>query len=132
MRRHFVSACAAFGAAAALLLGPASAETKSEPILKTMVDGMPGTEANIVTFDVDPGWKTEHHMHPGHLFVYVLEGALRLEIDGQEPVEYSAGEAFYEMPGIGMVGSNASADNRAKFVVFQFGEAGKPLMAPTE
>ncbi|MFW8635268.1 cupin domain-containing protein [Cribrihabitans pelagius] len=132
MIRQLLSASAALGAAAALVLAPASAETKSEPILKTMVEGMPGTEANIVAFDVDPGWQTEHHMHPGHLFVYVLEGGLRLEIDGQEPVDYSAGEAFYEMPGVGMVGANASASERAKFVVFQFGEAGKPLMEPTE
>ena len=98
------------------------------PVLNTAIEGMPNTEANIVLFDVDPGWKTDHHIHPGQLFVYIMEGGLRLEVDGQEPAEYVAGEGFYELPNIGMVGGNLSATERAKFIVFQFGEAGKPLM----
>ena len=51
-----------------------------------------------------------------------------MEVDGQEPVEYTAGDAFYELPNLGMVGSNLSTTERAKFIVFQFGEAGQPLM----
>lgn len=89
---------------------------------------MPNTEAKILLFDVDPGWKTDHHIYPGQLFVYILEGTLQLDVDGAEPAVYTAGEAFYELPNLGMVGSNLSTTERAKFVVFQFGEAGQPLM----
>jgi quercetin dioxygenase-like cupin family protein len=128
MTLRIVAACAALGALLGVTLTPAAAETMATPVLNTTIEGMPNTEANIVLFDVDPGWKTDHHIHPGQLFVYMLEGALRLEVDGKEPVDYSAGEAFYELPNLGMVGGNLSTTERAKFIVFQFGEAGQPLM----
>lgn len=112
----------------AIPLSPALAETTLTPVLTIPIQGMPNTEAKILMFDVDPGWKTDHHIHPGHLFVYILEGSLQLDVDGSDPVVYSVGEAFYELPDLGMVGSNFSTSDRAKFVVFQFGEAGKPLM----
>lgn len=130
MSQRMTAACATictlFGAA----LVPALAETTATPVLKTMVEGLPDTEANIVVFDVDPGWKTDHHTHPGHVFVYVLEGTLHLEVEGKEPVEYAAGEAFYELPNVSMTGANLSTSERAKLIVFQFGEAGQPIMVP--
>lgn len=130
MTKRITAACAAAALALGAGLAPASAETTTTPALKTMLEGMPNTEANVVLFDVDPGWKTEHHYHPGQLFVYVMEGTLHVEVDGEEPRDYSAGEAFYETPNVSMVGSNASTTDRAKFVVFQFGEPGKPIMVP--
>lgn len=128
MRRHLFTACAAGAAYLAVALVPAAAETAITPVLRTAIQGMPNMEANVVLFDVDPGWKTPYHIHPGQLFVYVLEGTLHLEVDGAEPVDYNAGEAFYELPNLGMTGSNLSTTERAKFVAFQFGEAGQPLM----
>lgn len=128
MRLRRVAACAAVGTLLGVGLTSAAAETMTTPVLNTTIEGMPNTEANIVLFDVDPGWKTDHHIHPGQLFVYMLEGTLHLEVDGKDPVDYSAGEAFYELPNLGMVGGNLSTTERAKFIVFQFGEAGQPLM----
>lgn len=128
MKPTAVAACAALGVALTLTHAPAAADSVSEPVLKTELDGMPGTEANIVVFDVDPDWETDHHFHPGHVFVYVVEGTVKIDIDGEDPVEYGPGEAFYERPNVSMVGSNASTTDRAKIVVFQIGEAGKPLM----
>lgn len=128
MKRQTSAALAAIVTSAALSLAPAMADTTADPVLKTLLDGMPDTEANIVVYDVEPGWKTDHHYHPGHVFVYVLEGTLRIDVDGQEPAEYTAGQAFYELPNVSMIGSNAGAEERAKFIVFQVGEAGKPLM----
>jgi quercetin dioxygenase-like cupin family protein len=128
MRQHFFVTCAAVAIHLAVTLVPAAAETAVTPVLTTAIQGMPNTEANVVLFDVDPGWKTPHHIHPGQLFVYILEGTLHLEVDGAEPVDYSAGEAFYELPNLSMTGANLSVTERAKFVAFQFGEAGQPLM----
>lgn len=128
MNRVQAVAFAALTAFAGSVHGPALAESKVTPMLKKMLEGVADKEANVVLFDVDPGWVTAHHIHPGELFVYVLEGGLRLEVDGQEAVEYRAGEVFYEVPNIGMVGSNLSTTERAKFIVFQVGEPGKPIM----
>jgi quercetin dioxygenase-like cupin family protein len=128
MTQNILVTCVAVAAHLAVAVAPATAETAITPVLTSAIQGMPNTEAKILLFDVDPGWRTDHHIHPGQLFVYVLEGSLHLEVDGENSVDYSAGEAFYELPNHGMIGANLSATERAKFVVFQFGEAGQPLM----
>jgi len=39
------------------------------------------------------------HRHSGPVFGYVLEGRMLFELEGQEPVEIGAGEAFWEPGG---------------------------------
>lgn len=130
MRHTLIAGCAAVGlfAAAALVPPSAASQAKTEPVLKTELQGEEGKEANIVRFEVEPGWETERHIHPGHVFVYVTEGAIEIDVEGEEPQTVSAGEAVYELPDKPMVGRTASADQGAKFIVFQVGPVGEPLM----
>lgn len=128
MARYIPVTCVAVAANLTVAVALATAETTITPVFTAAIQGMPNTEAKIPPFDVDPGWTTDHHIHPGQLFVYVLEGSLHLEVDGENSVDYSAGEAFCQIPNLGMIGANLSAPERARFVVFQFGEAGHPLM----
>ncbi len=114
----------------ALLPTAGYGETMITPMLKTTLEDLNGAEANILIFDVDPGFVTDRHTHPGHVFIYVLEGALQLDIEGQESSIVSAGEAMYELANVPMTGRNLSATERAKFVVFQVGPAGEPIMVP--
>ena len=114
--------------AATLFPTAALSDEKITPVLKTELQGMEGMEANVVLFEVEPGFQTERHIHPGHVFVYVMEGAIVIDAEGAEPRTISAGEAVYELPDNPMVGRNASSTEGARFVVFQVGEAGKPLM----
>ena len=105
------------------------AETKK--ILQTELQGETGREANIVVFEVEPGWETERHIHPGHVFVYVTDGTIEVDVEGQEQKTYSAGEAFYELPEKPMVARTAAAaQDGARFIVFQVGPTGKPIMVP--
>jgi len=122
------AATAALVAAGALVPTSAYAQVETTPILKTELQGEEGREANIVRFEVPAGWETERHIHPGHVFVYVTEGAIEIDVEGQEPKTVSAGEAIYELPNKPMVGRTASADQGASFIVFQVGPAGEPLM----
>lgn len=85
-------------------------------------------EANVVRFEVEPGWETARHIHPGHVFVYVTEGAIEIAVEGLEPQTVSAGEAIYELPDRPMVGRNVSTTEGAKFMVFQVGPVGEPIM----
>lgn len=127
------TACATLamlGVAAAGITGASAQEAKTTPVLKTDLVGVEGTEANIVRFDVEPGWETERHIHPGHVFVYVTEGSIHIDVEGEEPRTVSAGNAFYELPDKPMVARTASADEGARFIVFQVGPAGEPLMVP--
>ena len=98
------------------------------PLLKQEIQGTEKMEVNIALFEVDPGFQTERHIHPGHVFVYVLEGTIEVDAEGQDPIQVSAGEAAYELPNLPMVGRNSSSTEGARFVVFQVGELGKPLM----
>jgi quercetin dioxygenase-like cupin family protein len=114
--------------ASALVSTAALGDLQVTPLLKQEIQGMENMEANIALFEVDPGFETERHIHPGHVFVYVLEGTIEVDAEGEDPIQVSAGEAAYELPNLPMVGRNTSSTEGARFVVFQVGEAGKPLM----
>lgn len=130
MHYLFIASCATVGLVASTAFVPtsAAAQAKTEQVLKTQLQSEEGQEANIVRFEVEPGWETERHIHPGHVFVYVTEGTIEIDVEGQEPQTVSAGEAIYELPDKPMVGRTATADEGAKFIVFQVGPTGEPLM----
>lgn len=132
MRNLLITAIAASAlvSAAALVSTTALGGEKVTPVLKTDLHGMDGMEANVVLFEVDPGFQTERHIHTGHVFIYVLEGTVEIDLDGQDTIRASAGEAVYELPDMPMIGRNASSTEGARFVVFQIGPTGKPLMVP--
>jgi len=104
---------------------PAQADTTS--ILTSTLEGVEGMEANIVRFDVDEDWETDRHIHPGHVFVYVTEGSIEIDVEGQEARSVAAGEAFQEPPDRPMVARTLSSDG-ASFIVFQVGPKGEPIM----
>lgn len=88
-------ALAMLGVPALGVMHAASQEAETTPVLKTELAGEEGTEANIVVFDVEAGWETERHIHPGHVFVYVMEGTLEVDVEGEDLRTVSAGGAFY-------------------------------------
>lgn len=65
-----------------------------------------------------PGESSEPHRHPFPVMVYVLEGAIRSQVEGQTEARiYRAGESFYEAPGVThLVSANASATEPARFL----------------
>ncbi len=124
---------ALFAAAAALslagALGAAAQESKQTVtmLLNMPLAGIDGKEANVVLFDVDADWNIASHFHPGHIFVYVLEGSIKIEVDGQPEQILAAGEVVYEIPNLNMVASNISSAEGAKILIFQVGDIGEPL-----
>ncbi len=112
----------------------AAHEQKMGPtaLLKTPLEGMPGKEANIVLFNVGPNWKADRHYHPGHVFVYVLSGSLRIDVEGRPSRVIGPGEVLHELPGMDMTANSMGASKGARFLVFQIGDEGKPLMVPAK
>lgn len=49
-----------------------------------------------VLFELAPGGRVGRHRHPVPNVVYVMEGELTVEADGQPPRVYRAGQAFSE------------------------------------
>jgi quercetin dioxygenase-like cupin family protein len=56
---------------------------------------IPGYTAGIAAVEVPPGGREGRHTHPGPLYVYVQEGAITVETDGQPTRTYKAGETFF-------------------------------------
>ena len=94
MNLNIPTACAAATLVVALGV-PVLAAGDPTTLLTTDLEGMEGMEANVVLFEEEPGKVYERHIHPGHVFVYVLEGTIQTEIEGQEPQQNSAGEVIH-------------------------------------
>jgi quercetin dioxygenase-like cupin family protein len=76
----------------------------------------------------DPG--TPPHRHPGPAFGYVLEGAVRFELEGEPERVIEAGGTFWEPGGdaIHYQDGNALSDARTRFVVTMLCAPGKPMV----
>ena len=98
---------------------PAADDTRITPLLVRPFDDIPGKEGMVQTVEYAPGASTEAHRHEAHTFVYVLEGAIVMQVQGGEAVTLKAGQTFYESPtDVHTVSRNASATEPAKFLVF--------------
>jgi quercetin dioxygenase-like cupin family protein len=88
---------------------------------------IPGKEVVLLTVTYLPGGASLPHRHDADVFVYVLEGSVRMQVDGQPPVTLGPGQTFHEAPGdIHRQSANASATQPAKFVVFMIKDKNKP------
>ncbi len=89
---------------------------------------VPGREVVQDRVDLDPGFVSPRHVHPGEEIVYVLEGTLEYQIEGKPPVTLKAGDVVFipaEAPhSVKNVGSGSGAE-LATYVV----EKGKPVVA---
>ena len=87
---------------------------------------IPGREVIQNRVDVDPDAPAIRHWHPGEEFIYVLEGMLQYEIDGESLRTVSAGEALTvpaeRVHSVRNVGEGNAAE-LATYIV----EKGKPL-----
>src|SRR5579872_4919843 len=90
--------------------------------------GVSGKEVLVLTVEYGPGESSQPHRHDSNVFVYVLQGSVRMQVQGQKPVTLTAGQTFYEGPGdVHLVSANASATQPAKFLVFMVKSKGAPV-----
>jgi quercetin dioxygenase-like cupin family protein len=101
-------------------------------LLNMPLSDIAGKDSNVVLFEVEPGWTIANHFHPGHIFLYMIEGSIKIEVDGEEPAIIEAGQAIYEVQDVNMVANNLSSTDGAKFVVFSVGDIGDPLLVMVE
>jgi quercetin dioxygenase-like cupin family protein len=85
-----------------------------------------GEEGVMALVEMPVGSREGRHTHPAEAFVYVLEGTLRLEMDGKAPADYQPGQTFFIEAGKvheGMNGGSTPVKAVAVFVT----DKGKPL-----
>jgi len=108
---------------------PAAVQT----LLTEPLGNVPGKEVTMLTVEYAPGGASAPHRHDAEVFVYVLEGAVVMQVDGKEPVTVRQGETFRESPrDIHRQSANASQTEPARFVVFMVKDRGEPASRPLE
>jgi len=115
------------GAFAASVLGAQPQAIKRVALIDTDLTELEGQQAHLWLGELAAGAETGKHSHPTTRFVYVLEGAVILEREGQPPQTFTAGQAFPERPGEVHNFRNASATAPATALGFQIARKGQPL-----
>jgi quercetin dioxygenase-like cupin family protein len=92
---------------------------------------VPGREVIQNRVDIFPEAPAVRHWHPGEEIIYILDGTLEYDIDGQEPLTVSAGDALTvpaeTVHSVKNVGGTHAAE-LATYVV----EKGKPFLVVVE
>lgn len=103
------------------------------PLLSADLPEIPGKEAVMIRVDYAPGDFTSAHRHDAHAMVYVLEGSVIMQVEGQEEKILKPGDTYYENPDdIHLVSRNASETEPAKFIVFILKDKDKEIVMPLE
>lgn len=100
------------------------------PLLREIVQGMPRgerQEVRVLTATLKPGDKTPFHTHRFPVTVYILEGAVTLEMEGRPPVTITAGQAMVEPPEVKMTGYNRSTEPM-RVVIFYVSDPDTPFL----
>jgi quercetin dioxygenase-like cupin family protein len=93
----------------------------------------PGKEMLMIIVEHAPGGSTPIHVHHAHALVYVLEGAVVMQVKGGQQVTLTPGQTWYEGPDdVHVVDRNASKTQPAKFLVVLLKDKGAPVLVPVE
>ncbi len=101
------------------------------PLISKDLTDFPGKEVLMISVEYPPGGADPIHRHNAHAFVYVMEGAIVMQVKGGKEVTLTPGQTFYEAPDdVHLVGRNASSTKPAKFLVFLVKGKGAPVLVP--
>lgn len=136
--RHLLILCLALFAAGPTLAAPSAsvgvAQKPAPYAFNNPIPNIPGKSLLAVVVNYAPGAKNKAHHHAPSAFItaYVLEGAVRSQVDDGPLKVYHAGEYFTEKPGAHhMVSENASATEPAKMLaIFVVDTGAQPLSTP--
>lgn len=69
------------------------------PVTSQVLPDDPKTTLTTVIVNLAPEAKTGSHRHGGMVFVYVLEGTVRSQLNSGEIIEFRPGQSWSEPPG---------------------------------
>ena len=110
---------------------PATAQepTVQRKILLTHDLAIPGYQTVMGAVEIPPGGREGRHTHPGAVVVYIQEGVLTFDYEGNPTMTYKAGDSFFIEAGKIHEGINKGA-SPVKAVATFVVEKGKPLTSP--
>jgi quercetin dioxygenase-like cupin family protein len=117
-----------------LTTGPLMAqEARVTQLLSKDLTDLPKKEGLIITVEYPPGGSDPMHRHNAHVFVYVLEGSVVMQVKGGKEITLTPGQSFYEGPAdVHVVSRNASTTAPAKFLVVLVKDKGAPVVVPVK
>jgi quercetin dioxygenase-like cupin family protein len=129
-------ACGLIMLTAGLLAGkPAAAQSPANhgvrvtPIFSQKMPNVPGKTMTAVAIEYDPGGGSAPHRHPasGMVFVYVVAGTVRSQVEGEPVKVFHAGETWSEPPNAHhILAENASASDPARLISVVVADDGVP------
>ncbi len=139
--RYAFAACAA---ALSLTVGaqqPAPQRAGPPTLFTAPLADAPGKNLVVVELAFAPNAKApstpeQHprgHHHPGSVYVYVTDGAVRMGVEGHPVQVVKAGGSFFEAVGAHhIIAENASATEPARAIAVMIVPDGAPLATPDE
>ncbi|MCK6449890.1 MAG: cupin domain-containing protein [Alphaproteobacteria bacterium] len=119
--------------AAALAMLPAVALAEGDHVTRAFAQDLPnvpGKTMTAVVVDYAPGGASKSHRHAksGFIFAYVLQGAIRSQVEGGPEKVYKAGEFWTEGPGAHhVVSADASTTEPARLLAVIVADPGDTL-----
>jgi quercetin dioxygenase-like cupin family protein len=100
-----------------------------KPLLQQALPNLAGKTFTSAVVDFPPGARAAPHRHgDAFVYAYVLEGAVRSQLDDTPVNTYRQGENWVEQPGAHhVVTENTSATERAKLLVVFVSDTGDEL-----
>jgi len=128
----FAGLVAMIGAVSLFTSGSTYADdAKVTPLIEKAFPDLPGKEGLVLTVEFAPGHVDTPHRHDAHVFLYVLEGSIEMQVAGGKPVILNPGDTFYENPqDVHPLGRNMSKTKPAKFLVFFVKNQNTPPVLP--
>lgn len=113
------------------LLIPTTAAAQQNGIKRTDLQkndlSIPGIESVQARIDFDAHTAFGKHSHPGEEIIYVLEGSLEYEIEGEGPIILKAGEVLF-VPAGKFHSAKNNTDKKASELATYIVEKGKPIL----
>ena len=124
-------------ALAAALTVAGSADSLSQPTsvgvtrndLQRQNLSVPDREMIQARIDIKPGGVAPWHRHPGEEVIYIIEGTLEYQLEGQDAVTLSAGQVLFVPAGVAHMARNRGKTNGAELATYIVMK-GSPLLVP--
>jgi len=109
----------------------ADSDVRRELLTKQPLPDFPDHVLTALTVELAPGTVVGPHRHGGFVYVYLLEGRVRSQLDGEAPKDYVAGQSWIEPAGsLHSKTVNMSNTEPAKFLAVIYSKADAVITQP--
>ena len=117
---------------AGVFASPTAKAQQRSVLSKTDISDTPGKEGVVLSVVIPAGLAGGKHYHPGDEFLYLVEGALTIEIDGKAPVTLKPGETLHIPSKAIHRALNPNANAAARVLTFGVFQKGEPDTTPVK